>query len=450
MAETFDLIVKNGECVTPAGRQSFDLGIRDGRIIGMGDLSEDKAAETFDAKGLTVLPGVIDSQVHFREPGLEHKEDLESGTRAAILGGVTCVFEMPNTNPSTTTIEAFNDKLRRAEGRTWTDHAFFIGASPDNVENLGFLEKQPGCAGVKIFMGSSTGSLLVDDEEALKLALENGHRRVAVHCEDEERLKERRSLIEGINDPAMHPVWRDEKTALRATHKLIRYARTTGRRVHVSHVTTAEEMKFLSLHKEIATVEVTPQHLTLAAPSCYMELGSRAQMNPPVRVERHREALWRGVATGIVDVVGSDHAPHTLEEKAKPYPNSPSGMPGVQTLLPVLLGHLSTGRLSLERLVDLTSAGPARIYGIAGKGRIALGYDGDLTLVDLEATRRISDSDMATKSGWTPFHDMEVKGWPVATIVRGQIVMRDGQTVGDPIGQPVRFQETLAGAQARL
>lgn len=450
MAETFDLIVKNGDCLTPAGVQQMDVGIRDGRIIGIGDLSQDRADETFDATGLTVLPGVIDSQVHFREPGLEHKEDLESGTRSALLGGVTTIFEMPNTNPSTTTIEALNDKLQRAEGRAWTDHAFFIGASADNVDKLHLLERQPGCAGVKIFMGSSTGSLLVDDEQALKRALENGSRRVAVHCEDEERLKERRSLIEGIDDPALHPVWRDEKTALRATHKLIRFARMTGRRVHVLHVTTAEEMKFLSLHKEIATVEVTPQHLTLAAPSCYMELGSKAQMNPPIRIERHRDALWRGIATGIVDVVGSDHAPHTLEEKAKPYPASPSGMPGVQTLLPVLLGHLSAGRLSLERLVDLTSAGPARIYGIAGKGRIAIGYDGDLTLVDLKAERSIDDAQMASKCGWTPFHGMQVKGWPMAAVLGGRVAMRDGEVQGQASGKPVRFQETLVSAQARI
>jgi dihydroorotase len=253
-----------------------------------------------------------------------------------------------------------------------------------------------------------------------------------------------------MDDPAMHPVWRDEKTALRATHKLIRLARTVGRRVHVLHVTTAEEMKFLSLHKEIATVEVTPQHLTLAAPSCYIELGTKAQMNPPIRHERHREALWRGVATGIVDVVGSDHAPHTLEEKGKPYPNTPSGMTGVQTLLPVLLGHLSTGRLTLDRLVDLTSAGPARIYGIAGKGRIAIGFDGDLSIVDLQAEHEIRDADMASKSGWTPFHGMRIKGKPVATILRGRIVMRDGEVQGEPQGLPVRFQETLSVGQARI
>jgi dihydroorotase len=268
---------------------------------------------------------------------------------------------------------------------------------------------------------------------------------MAVHCEDEERMNERKALAKVPGATAhLHPVVRDVESALRATQRLIRLARRHGRRVHVLHVTTEEEMIFLREHKDLATVETTPQHLTLSAPDCYDRLGTLAQMNPPIREARHREGLWRAVRDGTVDVIGSDHAPHTREEKTKPYPDSPSGMPGVQTLLPLLLDHMNAGRLSLARLVDLTSAGAARIFGLAAKGRIALGYDADLTLVDLGGRREITDAWMATKSGWTPFAGMTVTGWPVGTIVRGNIVMRDGELPATPVGTPIRFVETLS------
>jgi len=441
----FDLLIKDGIVATPSGVQVTDVGLAGGRVAALGGLDPAAADEVFDAQGLTVLPGVIDTQVHFREPGLEHKEDLESGTRAAALGGVTAVFEMPNTKPSTTTAESIADKLARAEGRAWTDHAFFVGAAEENQDELAELERLPGCCGVKIFMGSSTGSLLVEDDETLLQVLKKGRRRVAVHAEDEARLRERLALVRGGAEVDQHPVWRDEETAIRATTRLLRLARQAGRRVHVLHITTAQEMDLLAQHKDIATVEVTPQHLTLSAPDCYERLGSLAQMNPPIRGAEHLEGLWRAVAQGIVDVVGSDHAPHSREEKAGDYPATPSGMPGVQTLLPLLLDHLSQGRLSLERLVDLTSGGPARIYNIAGKGRIAAGYDADLTLVDLKARREITEDWLASKCGWSPFAGLRVSGWPIATVIRGQVVMREDSLLGTPAGRPVRFLETMAG-----
>lgn len=439
MSDSYDLLLKGGLVVTPGGTVAADIGVRDGRIAAIGDLGATAAAETFDAAGLTILPGVIDSQVHLREPGLEHKEDLATGTAAAALGGVTAVCEMPNTKPSTTTAGDLADKLARAEGRAWVGHAFFVGASADNADDLGRLERLPGCAGIKVFMGSSTGSLLVDDEQVLARVLANGRRRVAIHAEDEARLKERRHLVEGGAAVAMHPVWRDEETALLATRRLLRLARGAGRRVHVLHVTTAQEMELLANHKDLATVEVTPQHLTLAAPDCYERLGTLAQMNPPIRGEEHRQALWRALQQGVVDVIGSDHAPHTRDEKAKPYPDSPSGMTGVQTLVPVMLDHVAAGRLSLQRLVDLTSAGPARTYGIVGKGRIAVGYDADFTVVDLKAKRRIGNLWIASKCGWTPFDGMQVTGWPLATIIAGRVVMREDTLLGDPAGKPLEF-----------
>lgn len=292
-------------------------------------------------------------------------------------------------------------------------------------------------------MGSSTGSLLVSDDATLERVLAGGRRRVAVHAEDEERMIERAPISES-GGVSQHPVWRDEITALNATRRIIALARKTGRRVHVLHVTTAEEVPELAAAKDIVTMEVTPQHLTLAAPDCYERLGTLAQMNPPIRQTRHREALWQAVADGIVDVIGSDHAPHSREEKDKAYPASPSGMPGVQTLLPLMLDHVAAGRLTLQRLVDLTSAGPQRIYGIAGKGRIAVGYDADLSVVDLAARREITADWLASKCGWSPFEGMTVTGWPIATVLRGAVVMRDGALQGDPRGEPVRFVERNA------
>ncbi|GAB4360472.1 MAG: dihydroorotase [Kiloniellaceae bacterium] len=443
MAKDWDLIITGGRVITPSGLVEADVAVAGGRIVDIGKLDAAKADETFDARGLTVLPGVIDTQVHFREPGLEHKEDLESGTRAAVMGGVTAIFEMPNTSPATIDAAALNEKLSRAEGRAWCDHAFFIGAAAENADKLGELERLPGCCGVKIFMGSSTGSLLVYEDDHLRRVLKNLRRRCSVHSEDEVRLRERFDLVREGGKVSQHPEWRDVETAVRSTKRLLRLAREAGKRIHVLHVTTAEEVPILAAAKDIATMEVTPQHLTLAAPYCYEELGSFAQMNPPIREARHREALWEAVRLGIVDVIGSDHAPHTREEKQAPYPRSPSGMPGVQTLLPLLLDHMNAGRLSLERLVDLTSAGAQRIFNIAGKGRIAVGYDGDFTLVDLKAKKHIEPGWLQSKCGWSPFENKPITGWPMATVIRGHVAMRDGELLGGPTGRPVRFTETL-------
>ncbi|HEV7351780.1 MAG TPA: dihydroorotase [Brevundimonas sp.] len=443
MTTTFDLIVRGGEVVNHAGRGLADVGVIDGRVVKVGDLGQASAGEVIDATGLTVLPGVIDTQVHFREPGLEWKEDLETGSRAAALGGVTAVFEMPNTEPATTDPEALADKLARARDRMWTDHAFYVGGTHENARLLGELERLPGCCGVKVFMGASTGTLLVADDDGVREVLRHVKRRATFHSEDEYRLAERRPLAR-TGDWTSHPEVRDAQSAIQSTHRLVRLARETGARIHVLHVTTAEEIEFLSHNKDVATVEVTPQHLTLVAPEAYERLKGLAQMNPPIRDAGHVAGLWRAITHGVADVLGSDHAPHTLEEKARPYPASPSGMPGVQTLVPVMLNHVAEGRMTLERFVDLTSHGAQRVFGIAGKGRMAEGYDADLTIVDLKARRTLRHADMATRCGWTPFDGMEVTGWPVMTIVRGRTVMRDDELIGPAAGRPVRFQETLA------
>ena len=440
MSERFDLVLKGGQVFTPAGLVACDVGVTDGRIAALGSFAD--AGELIDCNGLTVLPGVIDTQVHFREPGLEHKEDLESGSRAAVLGGVTGLIEMPNTKPNTDSATSLADKLARARGRMWCEHAFYVGATASNADQLGELEMLPGCSGIKVFMGASTGDLLVPDDANLARVLASGRRRVAIHAEDEPRMNARAHL-RVTGDPASHPVWRDDDSALIATQRIVTLARAARRRIHVLHVTTPQELEYLAGHKDIASVEVTPQHLTLAGEEAYARLGSFAQMNPPIRSGAHRDGLWQWLAQGVPDVIGSDHAPHTREEKAKPYPDSPSGMPGVQTLLPLMLDHMNAGRLSLARLVDLTSTGAARLFGLTAKGRIAAGFDADFTLVDLAARWTIEDSWLASRCGWSPFSGMSLTGKPVATIIRGNVVMRDAQLLGSPLGQPFRFDETL-------
>lgn len=441
MAATYDVVFANGTVVNQDGIAPRDIAVRDGRIAALGQVPAGAAGEVIDCTGLHLLPGVIDTQVHFREPGGEHKENLETGSRAAVMGGVTAVFEMPNTSPLTTSADALADKVARGTGRMHCDFAFFVGGTHDNAGFVDALERLPGAAGIKIFMGASTGELLVADDDGLRAILSRTRRRVSVHAEDEPRLRERQNLRrEG--DPSSHPVWRDEIAALRATERLTRIARETGARVHLLHVTTAEEMDFIEAHKDHVSVELTPQHLTLDA-SAYARLGTRLQMNPPIRDARHRERLWRALREGVADVLGSDHAPHTLAEKAKPYPASPSGMPGVQTLVPVMLDHVAAGRLTLERFVDLSSAGPARIFGIACKGRIAVGYDADLTVVDLKRRETIRDAWSASRSGWTPYDGVTVTGWPVGTVVRGRRVMWQGELVAPSTGRAMRFLEAL-------
>lgn len=442
MPDTYDLLLAGATVVNQDGAAVRDIGMRDGKIVAIGSLSTKNAREVWQCAGLHILPGVIDTQVHFREPGMTHKEDLESGSRSAVMGGVTAVFEMPNTDPLTIDDQAFADKIGRAIGRMHCDFAFFIGGTADNWSRVAEYEQLPGCAGIKVFMGSSTGKLLIADDSGLRAILENIRRRASFHAEDEPRLNERK-LLRVENDPRSHPVWRDSVAALLATTRLVTLARETGKRVHVLHISTAEEIDFLAQHKDVATVEVTPHHLTMVAPECYERLGTRAQMNPPVRDARHRDAIWRGIADGTVDILGSDHAPHTLEEKSKPYPASPSGMTGVQTLVPLMLDHVNAGRLSLARFVDLSSHGPARVFGIANKGRIAVGYDADFTVIDLKRRETITNQWVASKAGWTPYDGMTVTGWPVGTIVRGAIVMRDGELLKKGQGQPVQFLEAL-------
>jgi dihydroorotase len=439
----YDVLIRDAEVWSSSGSRRADVAFEGGLIVEVGDLGGRRARQEVDATGRWLLPGAIDTQVHFREPGAEHKEDLESGSRSALLGGVTAFFDMPNTSPPTTSADALQDKLRRAEGRSHAHYAFYIGATAGNAPALRPLELLPGCCGVKVFMGSSTGDLLVEDDEGLEAVLRSGKTRVAVHAEDEARLRERKPLAIEKADPSAHPEWRDVESALLATQRLLRLAERTERPVHLLHVSTGDEARLVAEAKARGvnlTAEVTPQHLTLYAPDCYERLGTLAQMNPPIRDSWHQSCLRSALLDGVFDIVGSDHAPHTLEEKAKPYPNSPSGMPGVQTLLPMLMNLCWEGFLTPEQVVRLVCEAPSEIFGIRRKGRISVGFDADAVLIDPNEGRVVERSMLACKSGWSPFEGELLFGWPQMVWVKGKLAVADGRIVAGPFGERLDFE----------
>ncbi len=428
--------------VSPRSVSVADVCIEGGRVTAVGpNLGEPAGATVIDAAGKLVFPGLIDPQVHFREPGNTHKEDLESGSLAAAAGGVTTFFEMPNTNPATTAPEFLEDKLARAANRAHVDHAFFLGASAENADRLGEWEQAPGCAGVKVFMGSSTGSLLVADDETIERVLRSGRRRVAVHSEDEPRLVERYAAIGPGTPVSEHPNIRDVECAVRATRRLLDLVEKTRRPVHLLHVSTAEEIALIRERDlgELLTAEVTPNHLFLCAPECYEAFGSRVQMNPPVRTVRHRDALREALADGTLTCIGSDHAPHAADEKALPYPKSPSGIPGVQTILGLLLTAVRDGWLGLEDVARVSCAAPARVYALEAKGALTPGADGDLVIVDPGELGPLQESWLRSRAGYSPYTDTALAGWPEVTVLRGRVIYRDHAPVGAADGRAVRF-----------
>jgi dihydroorotase len=436
--QPYDLIIRGGVCVLPWGTEQTDIGLREGRIASLA-VPAGAEGEVINASGLHVLPGLIDPHVHFRDPGDGSVETLESGTRGAVLGGLTCIFDMPNTTPSITTAEMIAWKRASIEGRAWCDVGFYVGATRANTPDLASHEVQPGICAIKVFAGSSTGDLMIEDDESIEAVLRHGHRRVAFHSEDEYRLQARKALFT-LGDPyARHMEWRDPECAFLGTRRLVALAHKTGRAIHILHVSTEEELDFLQAHRAEVSVELLVNHLTQIAPECYERLAGYAVMNPPIRDRRHHEAAWAALRDGRVDTIGSDHAPHSRAAKERPWPQTAAGLTGVQTLVALMLDHVNAGRLSLTRLVDLMAAGPARIYGLRAKGRLAVGYDADVTLVDLAATRRITNAAMASPCGWTPFDGMQVRGWPIATIIRGNIVMREDALAPAPSGRVAHF-----------
>lgn len=426
---SFDLILKNGTVFTPEATEITDIAVKDGKIVDFG--SFDNAEEIIDCTNLFVFPGLIDTQCHFREPGGEHKETLETGTLSAALGGITGIFEMPNTNPLTITPEAMEFKLKKAHETSYVDFAFYFGGTAEYAEHLSEWENIDGVCGIKIFMGASNGDLLSATDEEIDPIVANGKRVIAVHAEDESIMNENKVTILGdSNDVSMHYKWRSEESCLNATKRIVSIAKKYSRNVHILHITTAQEMAFLKANKDIASAEVLANHLTLHAPDCYDMFGTLAQQNPPIREKHHQDALWAAVADGTVDIVASDHAPHTLDEKSVTYPNTPSGTPGVQTLIPIMLNHVHEGRLSYERLVDLMAYGPYRIHKIKNKCLLRKGFNADFTIVDPKTEHIISNAEQASKSGWTPYDGKKVVGFPIMTIIGGKTIMRDGEITG--------------------
>ena len=437
MSDDYNLIIKNGSCYIDGKLTKIDLALSGNKIKKIGKV-ELNSSKVYDASNKVVLPGIIDTQVHFREPGSTDAEDLESGSRAAILGGVTSLFEMPNTNPPTSNLTEFDKKLQLAKDRMHSNYAFYFGATPDNIEQLSKLKNLKGCCGVKLFAGSSTGKLLVDKETDIEKVISNSDRIVSIHSEDEEILNLRKKFIRK-GDVHSHYEWRNSECAISSTRRVVKIAERYNKQIHILHVTTKEEVDFLAMHKKNITFEITPQHLTLYAPDCYNALGSYAQMNPPLRTKEHYDRLWTAIKNDVVDVLGSDHAPHLKENKNKEYPNSPSGMPGVQTILPIMLNHVNNEKLSLKKLITLLCENPCKIFGIKDKGFIKEGYDADLTIVDMNKVQTIKDEMIASKCGWTPFNNFKVKGFPVGTIVNGTLIMSEGKIISKAKGQPLNF-----------
>ena len=437
MSDNYSLIIKNGSCYVNGKLKKTDLALDGNKIKKIGKI-EVNSTKVFDASNKIVLPGVIDTQVHFREPGSTDREDLESGSRAAVLGGVTSVFEMPNTNPPTSNLIEFDKKLNLAKNRMHCNYAFYFGATPENVDQLTKLKGLKGCCGVKLFAGSSTGKLLVDKEADIEKVISQSDRIISIHSEDEEILNLRKKFIKE-GDVHSHPEWRNAECAMSSTRRVVKIAERYNKQIHVLHVTTKDEVDFLAMHKKNATFEITPQHLTLYAPDCYDQLGTFAQMNPPIRKKEHCDRLWVAVKNSVVDILGSDHAPHSKEDKNKKYPASPSGMPGVQTILPIMLNHINNEKLNLEQLVKLMCENPCRIFGIKNKGYIKEDFDADLTIIDMNKEQVIKNEIMASKCGWTPFNNMATKGFPVATIINGKVVMTDGKVVTENSGEPLEF-----------
>ena len=440
MSTHYDLLITNGTAVFPWGEAQARIGVCHGRIVTLEAASTDTADATIDATHLHVLPGLIDPHVHLRDPGDATVESIPTGTKAAILGGLTTVFDMPNTNPAITDPQSVAWKQAYIPDHTYCDLGFYIGATKQNPETLGALEKAEGVCAIKVFAGSTTGDLLVEDDATIERVLRSGTRRVAFHSEDEYRLQDRKPMFHTGMPYASHMEWRDPECAALGTRRITALARKTNRPVQIVHTSTAEEFEYLRDFKDIATCEVLLNHLTQIGPECYERLGGYAVMNPPIRDQRHYDAAWAAVRSGLVDNVGSDHAPHSRAAKERPWPETAAGLTGIQTLVPIMLDHVNAGRLTLGRLVDLMAAGPARVFGALNKGRIAAGYDADFTIVDMRHSRTIENDWIVTPAGWTPFAGMQVNGWPVVTVVRGRVVMQNDEVVGPPSGRIVHFR----------
>ena len=431
--------IDNAQVVLPDEILKTSVAIEDGRIAAIDVADHTAADETVSANGLHLLPGVIDDQVHFREPGFEHKEDLHTGSRACAKGGVTTFFEMPNTNPTTTSCQRLHDKLQLASTKSVVNYAFFIGATPDNLEELKSADRTPG---IKIFIGSSTGSLLVDDQQDLERIFAETTLPITAHCEDESTVRANQEKFAGMSDVAVHSKIRDHAAAMIATRRAMDLANRHKHQFHVLHVSTADEVELLKERPDWVTAEACPHHLFLNIDD-YPRLGTRGQMNPSLKTKRDNEALWDALREGHIQIVATDHAPHTLQEKAAPYPSSPSGMPAVENSLALMLDQVNRGKCTLRQVVRWMSEQPASIWHVPSKGRIQVGCDADLVLVDLAKSATVHDEQQESKCGWSAWDGATLTGWPVKTWVMGQQVFGDGKVADQKRGKEVQFVRNM-------
>jgi dihydroorotase len=434
-------LIRNATVVLPDETLPTSVLIEDGRIAAIDAAGHTAADQVIDAAGMHLLPGVVDDQVHFRDPGLTHKEDLATGSRACAKGGVTTFLEMPNTVPNTVTVERLHEKLALAAEKCLVNYGFYIGATPDNIAELQKAERTPG---IKIFIGSSTGDLLVDEQQALERIFAESTLPICAHCEDETTVRANRARFEGTTDVADHSRIRDHRAAIIATRRAIDLATRHKHRFHVLHVSTGDEAELLAQHNPYITAEACPHHLLFSTDD-YARLGTLVQMNPSLKTKADSERLWQALRAGDIQVIATDHAPHTLDEKQAPYPQSPSGLPAVENSLALMLDQAQRGRCTLEQVAHWMCDAPARVWDVVDKGRIAVGYDADLVLVDLNKTDTVRNADQVAKSGWSPWHGVELTGWPVATWVGGQLVWRDGQFDLSQRGQEAQFDHTRGG-----
>lgn len=434
-------LIRGARVVLPNETVSTSVLVAGAKIVDI-DVAMQTAADVIvEADGKYLIPGVVDDQVHFREPGLTAKEDLATATMACAKGGVTSFLEMPNTNPTTTTVDRLHDKLALAATKSLVNYGFFIGATPDNVDELSRAQRTPG---IKIFIGSSTGNLLVDEQEALERIFAETTLPITAHCEDEATIRENRERIGEIRSIEDHSRIRDHRAALVATQRATDLARRHGHRFHVLHVSTGDEVPVFADHQNLLTAEVCLHHIFFSIDD-YPRLGSRIQMNPSIKTRNDCETLWQALLDGKIQIVATDHAPHTLEEKAKPYPQSPSGLPAVENSLALMLDQVNQGRCSIEQIVAWMCDGPARIWDMVGKGRIERGYDADLVLVDMQLEKTIRDEEQWTKSRWSPWHGETLQGWPVMTWVRGHLVYDHGRLDPSQRGAEIAFDHRRGG-----
>ncbi len=427
------VLIKNARIVNEGNIKEADVYVENGIIAEIAETISAKSpnVQIFDAEGTHLLPGIIDDQVHFREPGLMHKETIEAGSKAAVAGGITSFIEMPNTLPQTTTIEKLEEKFTLAAEKSYANYSFMFGGTNDNLEEI--LKVNPKTtAALKLFLGSSTGNMLVDDEKVLEEIFSKSPLLICTHCEDEETIRENlQQYMERYGDDIpveLHPKIRSEEACYKSSSRAVALAKKTGARLHVFHLSTGKELELFSNKKPLKDKKITSEvciHHLWFNDTDYAKKGTMIKWNPAVKTEQDQQALLQGLLDDYIDVVATDHAPHTKEEKKNVYTKAPSGGPLVQHALPAMLQMHHRGQISLEKIVEKMCHNPAILFQIKDRGYIREGYKADLVLVDLNAPWAVQPDNILYKCGWSPFEGVTFKSRVTHTFVNGNLVYRN-------------------------